>query len=82
MKIIVLTGSRALLGRTNDLDASPLVLYPLEDALSEDEADIIETNTGVAFIPIHYPHYIKTEVIGGIIDITELPVNPISQDDK
>ena len=80
--IIVLTGSRALLGMTQDINSKPLVLLPIQDALSEDESEIIERNTGVTFISVHYPHYIKTDIIGGLIDISESPVNPIPKDDK
>jgi hypothetical protein len=80
--VIVLTGSRALLGMTEDLDDSPLLLLPTENALSDDEAEIIERNTGLAFMPIHYPHYIKTEIIGGIIDLSDPPANPLPKDEK
>lgn len=80
--IIVITGSKSLLGRSDSPDARPLVLLPIENALSDDEAEIIERNTGVMFMPIHYPHTIKDGIIGGIIDITDPPVNPISKDEQ
>jgi hypothetical protein len=77
-----MTGSRSLLGRTGDLNARPLVLLPIENVLSEDETEIIERNTGVAFLDVHYPHYIMDSQIGGVIDITDGPVNPIPEDVK
>jgi hypothetical protein len=80
--VIVLTGSRALLGMTEDPNASPLILLPTENALSDDEADIIERNTGVTFMIIHYPHYIKNKEIGGIIDISEPPAYPLPKDEQ
>ncbi len=79
--IIVLTGSRALLGMTEDLNSKPLLLLPIENALSDDEAETLERNTGIAFISIHYPHYIKADLIGGIIDISSEPVNPLPKDE-
>jgi hypothetical protein len=79
--VIILTGSRALLGITEDFDAKPLVLLPIENALSEDEAELIERNTGVTSMPIHYPHYIKADLIGGIIDISNAPINPLSKNE-
>lgn len=80
--VIILTGSKALLGITEDLNARPLVLLPIKNVLSEDDEELIERNTGVAFMSIHYPHYIKDEIVGGIIDITDQPVNPLPKDDK
>ena len=80
--IIVLTGSRALLGMTEDHNANPLILLPTKSALSDDEADIIERNTGVTFMTIHYPHHIKVKEIGGIIDISEPPANPLPKDEQ
>lgn len=80
--IIVLTGSRALLGRCEFPDVRPLVIYPIENPLSQDEEDILELNTGVAFMAIHYPHTIRDEIVGGIIDVTDPPVNPLLSDDK
>ena len=79
--IIVITGSKSLLGKAESPNARPLILLPIETALSDDEAEIIERNTGVMFMPIHYPHIIKDEIIGGIIDITDPPVNPLSKDE-
>jgi hypothetical protein len=81
-KIIVMTGSRSLLGKANDIDSRPLILLPTDDALTEEEADIIQLNTGLVIMPIHYPHYIEEKVIGGIIDVTDEPAHPLSQDDK
>ncbi len=80
--IIVLTGSKSLLGQTEDHNARPLILLPIENALSDDEAEIIETNTGVTVMPIHYPHHIKGNIIGGIIDISDPPVNPLPKDEQ
>ncbi len=80
--IIVLTGSRALLGKVETPDIRPLVLLPIEKALSDDEAEIIERNTGVIVLPIHYPHTIKDEIIGGLIDVTDPPVNPLPKDEQ
>jgi hypothetical protein len=79
--IIVVTGSKSLLGRTEFPNDRPLVLLPIETGLSDDEAELIERNTGVMFMEIHYPHTIKDEIIGGIIDITDPPVNPIPKDE-
>jgi hypothetical protein len=67
---------------TEDLEDSPLLLLPTENALSDDEADTIERNTGVTFMPIHYPHYIKTKIIGGIIDLSDPPANPLPKDEQ
>ncbi len=80
--IIVLTGSKSLLGETEDHNARPLILLPMENALSDDEAEIIERNTGVMVMPIHYPHHIRGNIIGGIIDISDPPVNPLSKDEQ
>jgi len=80
--IIVITGSKSLLGRSNSPNERPLVLLPIETSLSDDEAELIERNTGVMFMPIHYPHTIKDEIIGGIIDITDPPVNPVLKDEQ
>jgi hypothetical protein len=80
--IIVITGSKSLMGKTESIDARPLVLLPIETGLSDDESELIERNTGVMFMAIHYPHTIKDEIIGGIIDITDPPVNPISKDEQ
>lgn len=80
--IIVLTGSKSLLGRSDSPNARPLVLLPIEKALSDDEAEIIERNTGVIVLPIHYPHTIKDEIIGATIDITDPPVNPLPKDEQ
>jgi hypothetical protein len=80
--IIVLTGSKSLLGRSEDIHARPLVLLPIENPLSTDEGELIERNTGLQFLDIHYPHVIKNEVIGAIIDITDPPANPVPVDDK
>ncbi len=80
--IIVLTGSRALLGKVETPDIRPLVLLPIEKALSDDEAEIIEKNTGVIVLPIHYPHIIMGDVIGGLIDVTDPPVNPLPKNEQ
>jgi len=80
--IVVLTGSRALLGQSEDLSSRPLAIYPTNVSLTEEEEDIIQLNTGFSVIPIHYPHMIEDKVIGGIIDVTDAPVHPLSQDDK
>jgi hypothetical protein len=80
--IIVLTGSKSLLGQTEDPNARPLILLPIENALSDDEAEIIERNTGVIVMPIHYPHHIKDSVVGGIIDISDPPANPLPKDEQ
>ena len=80
--VIVLTGSRALLGMTGDHNARPLILLPTENALSDDEADTIERHTGVTFMTIHYPHHIKDKEIGGIIDVSGPPANPLPKDEQ
>jgi hypothetical protein len=75
-RIVVLTGSKSLLGVTADLTARPLLLLPLETPLSDEESEILEKNTGLACLAVHYPHYIEKDVIGGIIDVTGGPKNP------
>ena len=83
MKAIILTKSQALVGTISDeKQISEWVhVCPLNKALTDEEADLIELNTGLHFSLIHYPHYIKNVEIGGIIDITNVPVNPIENNE-
>lgn len=59
-----------------------LSLEPLKEKLNEEELELIEINSGIKSYPIHYPMLIKTEEIGGVINITNSPINPLEIDES
>jgi len=77
-RVIILTGSRSLIGLLGENSPEDQIeLLPLEESLSEDEAEIIEKNTGLIAMPVHYPNLIRKDLVAAIVDVTNPPVNQI-----